>query len=342
MNNWFKTIKKSWITIWLISAVICCSVLFTYAAYTRINIVKRVVSADAGAGARFSSDYMTAQNINMVTRKAFPTTSSDPLVPVHIFNYPYPKSALYRNVETEYSLTARIGTYDGSTFTALTGSALEGLSNDYYVTYKGTQKKFNTSDVATVNFSSCIIPEGRVAPDIFYVHFDSDELGDNPPEYYVEMVATPLDSSLPILRGYVAVRYAKLSDSGWTGELEELSNLKTYDAYNYILQGNGTGRITFKWDPTYLTINKQFLQNPEYTFYINGGEVNGSGSLSESSFPTGGDGMKSITLVVNSVQKNRYEVQFYKTDTSESSNYDYSNSAIKDYLPDSDAWVEAE
>lgn len=332
-----KLMRKNWITVWFLVCVITCTSLISYAAFTRINIVKRVVSTDAGAGARFSSDSMDTSIAGMTSRKSFYSQSADPNAEVYVFNYPYPKASLYRNTVTEYDVAARIGTHDGTTFTPLTGEDLSELSNSYYINYNGgTNAVFNNSSVP-VTFENCRMNAGKVNPDCFNVHFDSAELGDTPPGYCVEMIATPKDTSLPTLKGYISVRYLKTVESGWTGTLEELDNNKVYDGYNYILEGSGEGRITFSWNSDFLTINKQFLQNPENKFYISGAEVNGSSSLSESDFSTG-SGTCSITLVVDSQEKNRYEVQFYKTDTSGSN--DYRNSVIKTYLPDSNNWVE--
>ena len=344
MKKVLKKLRKHWLSAWLVVALLACSSLFAYAAFTRINIVKRVVSTDAGVGARFSSDSMDNTTSGMTTRKSFSSQSEDANVEVNVFNYPYPKASLYRNVVTEYDVVARIGTHDGTTFTALSGEALTGLSNAYYINYNGgTNYLFNASS-GTVSFEDCSIAAGKVDPDIFNVHFDNSELGDTPPGYCVEMIATPKDTSLPVLKGYISVRYVKQAESGWTGTLDELSGTRIYDGYNYILEGSGSGKITFHWNPTYVTINKQFLQNPENTYYINGSNVTGDSNLSltEDSFTTDATtGMKSLTLVVDSQKKNRYVVQFYKTDSNNVS-YDYSNAAIKNYLPDtaSSDWEE--
>lgn len=338
LKKFLNFLHKNWITVWFLICIITCTSLISYAAFTRINIVKRVVSTDVGAGVRFSSDSMDSSNAGMISRKSFYSQSADPNAEVYVFNYPYPKASLYRNTVTEYDVVARIGTHDGTTFTPLTGETLTGLSDDYYINYKGGANALFNSSYAPILFENCRMNAGKVSPDCFNVHFDSAELSDNPPEYCVEMIATPKDTSLPTLKGYISVRYIKTAESGWTGALEELDNNKEYDGYNYILEGSGEGRITFSWNPNLLTINKQFLQNPDNKFYIDEAVVLGGSSLTESSFSTV-FGMKSITLVVDSQEKNRYEVQFYKTDTSGSN--DYRNSVIKSYLPDSSNWVEA-
>ena len=337
-------LRKNWITLWLAVAFLSLTVIVAYAAYTRVNGVKRVISTGAGVGDRFSSDVMSSAVT--VTRKGFDDDSVVPSVTGKVFNYPYPKASLYRTAVTDYTLTATIGTYNNNTFTPLSGNDLTDLDEAYAIKYKytGTLQTFKANS-GTVTLA-CSMAAGRVDPDEIFMYFSTDELStdeENPaPEYYIQLVAEPDDKELPTLTGYVTVRYQKVASTGWNGYLETLDNNLTYDGFNYTLEGTGTGRITFKYDPRFVTINKYFLQNSENTFYINNTNTAGSDSITEDSFSTDQTtGMKVVTLVVNSEIKNRYVIQFYKKDTS--GNNDYSNSAISSYLPATGegAWVEA-
>ena len=150
----------------------------------------------------------------------------------------------------------------------------------------------------------------------------------------MQIVAVPDDPELPTLRGIVLVRYNKAADTGWSGKVEDLKAGTDYDGFNYVIKGDGKGKITFSWDPTAVTINQQFLHNPEVKFYINGAEVAGSDSFDESSITTS-NGVKTLILVVDSRKKNRYDVQFYKIDPT----IDYSAAKVKTYLPESNKWV---
>lgn len=331
---------KSWITIWLIIAALSFIVAISYAAFTRVSIVKRVISTDAGVGDRFSSDTMGA-TAHTVTRKGFPNRSDDPLVEAHVYNYPYPKSSLYRNAVTNYTLTATIGTYDTAfspLSASMTAEELAAISNQYTIQYKnGTIYKFNEAASGTVTIP-CSMAAGKVDPDLFKLHYDPAELSDTPPGYCIKMVATPEDTELPTLIGYVMAKYIQTADTGWKGYIETLESGKEYDAYNYIVEGSGKGRITFRWKYEKVSINQSFLQNKDVTFYINDIPTQGSSTIKESDLPTS-DGYKSVTLVVDSTDKNRYEIQFYKTDTT---NNTYSNSDAESYLPDTTPsdWVE--
>lgn len=341
--KFLKKLRKNWITVWLVIAALSLTVIVSYATYTRVNVVKRVISTGAGVGDRFSSDVMSSAVT--VTRKGFDDDSVVPSVTGKIYNYPYPKASLYRSVVTDYKVTATIGTYINNVFTPLNGDALTNLDGSYEIKYKstGTPQKFKDNNGTVI--LTCSMAAGKVDPDEIYMYFSKDELSrddENPaPEYYIELVAEPDDNELPSLTGYVTVRYQEIASTGWKGALETMDAGLTYDGYNYILEGTGNGRITFKYNSDLVTINEYFLHNPENTFYINGANTIGNNSLSEESFSTDQTtGMKSITIVVNSDVRNRYVIQFYKKDTS--GNNDYSNSAIGGYLPatkESD-WVE--
>ena len=331
----FKKIRNNWITTWLVIAALSLTTIIAYAAYTRVNVTKRVMSTGAGVGDRFSSDVMSSAGT--VTRKGYSgvenTEGWRPNVDGKVFNYPHPKTSLYRNSKTDYQVTATIGTYVNGTFSPLTGEDLTNLSDDYSIKYKssGNEQRFNENNGEIT--LSCSMAAGKIDPDEIYMYFSTDELSVTPPGYYIQLVAQPDETELPTLTGYVTVRYQEVADSGWKGTLEELDD-SHFDGYNYILEGNGSGRITFRYNPTYVNINQYFLHNSENKFYFpidaeTGNTVEGSDSITENSF-TPVNGMTEITLVVDSEKKNRYVIQFYKKDSSQS----FTNNDVKNYLPD--------
>ena len=335
MKKTIKFLRENWIKLWIVVVVLALSGVVTYAAFTRINIVKRVISTDEGVGDRFSSDYMQSSGV-FKTRETKNSQTDIPEVSVHVFNYPYPKSAFYRNSETTYKLTARLGTMNGNVFTPLNTASLPQeeaalLNAGGYKIALGSDVKTFTSTVLNAEFNSCTIAAGAAYSNEFTLTFDINEVSDNPKEYYMELVASPDDSELPTLRGYVSVRYAQTATSGWSGKLETLDASKSYDGFNYILTGTGSGEITFKWKSEFVLINKQFLENKNYSFKINGAVQKGSSTVKTyvDNLQPDESGYKSLTLVVDSTKNNRYEVQFFKT---WASGADYTNS-ISDYLP---------
>lgn len=329
MKRIFEIIKKYWISIWLIAAALSLFAISTYAIYTRVTIAKRVVSTQAGIGSLFSSDHMSVGGTRSI--EPFIDNTENARVAVRVFNYVFPKEAVYRNVDTEYELTATIGLFDSTgTFQPLSdATAIADL--DYSISY-GNQTH-NFADNVTHTFTGCVIPGGAANADLFTVIFDKSELGNDPKGYCVALEASPLDTDLPKLTGYITVRFSKQAASGWRGEVEELDETKIndYDGYNYYLEGNGTGYLTFRWNRNYVTINKHFLNNKENEFYKkeNDAWVKLSTPPVESELPESG-GMVSVTILVDSVDKtNRYEVQFFKVDPSNS----YTKAAVEGYLP---------
>ena len=337
MKRVLKALRKNWIKLWLVIAVVAFTGIVSYAAFTRVNIVKRVISTDEGVGDRFSSDHMKSSGID-ITRETFSATDVAPSVHVHVFNYPYPKSSFYRNSETTYTLTARLGTMSGTTFTLLDVAALSAdeiaLLNQggYKISCNGGTPKVFSSTARTQVFENCIIASGSAASDDFTLTFDISEIkSETPNEYFMELVAVPDDSELPTLTGYVSVRYAKTANNGWNGVLETLDANKSYDGFNYIVSGTGKGEISFKWKSGYVSINKQFLENKSYSFKVNGTTMTGGAGVTSAvaALSPDANGYISISLIVDSTKKNRYEVQFFKTGIAGA---DYTGS-MKVYLP---------
>ena len=95
----------------------------------------------------------------------------------------------------------------------------------------------------------------------------------------------------------------------WTGSFAE-TTADSYDAFNYIIKGQGKGTVTLTWDNSQLEINKVFLEN-------NSLSVTSEGSMS------------SLTIEVDStVGQNRYDIQFYKTENGSYTDMDTINGYV--------------
>ena len=343
MNKIISNIKKYWLTIWLIIATLSFSLITTYAIYTRITIAKRVVSTQAGASSLFSSDYMSEGGTKTI--EPISETSTDPEVTVHVYNYVYPKEAIYRSSATEYDLVATIGIFDeNEVFHELDDeneiSELENLAYSIKYNAKNEVFKFGGENGTNHTFYGCSIAGDSANSDLFTLVFDKSELGNNAKEYCIRLVAYPYDSDLTRLTGDVMVRYSKQASVGWSGEVEDLNNsiINSYDGFNYYLEGNGKGKITFKWNASRLTINKEFLSNTENVFYnkVSDEEFEKYNTPPvESELTPDDEGFVYLTLEVDSTEKNRYEIQFFKVGPI----YNYSKSDVEGYLPDSNDWT---
>lgn len=328
VNKLVRTFKKHWITIWLIIAVISLTVVTSYAIYTRITIAKRVVSTQAGANSLFSSDHMNSTVLKVI--EPVSDNSVDVEVPVNVFNYSYPKESVYRGDITEYDLIATIGTLGSNdSFTPLTGDDLAGLSSlNYKIVHNENNDTFvfGAGGNASHTFSGCSIVGGSAGNDLFTLTFDKIELGNAPNGYCIKLVAVPFNGDLPTLTGLVMVRFSKRASTGWTGSLEEIDESieDDYDAYNYYLEGNGKGKLTFRWNSKYVRINPDFKNNSDYSF---------DGDITDI-----GNDISQLTINVDSSEINRYEIQFFKVDPKE---YSYKKADVELYLPDTNPsdWV---
>ncbi|MBR1752194.1 MAG: hypothetical protein IJ740_15235 [Ruminococcus sp.] len=332
MNELIKKAKKHWIVIWLVVAVILFTVVLSYAIYTRVTIAKRVVSTEASAGILFSSDYMSINGMRTTEPRTDDTENAS--VSVHVFNYAYPKEAVFRSNETQYDLTATIGRIDNNNnFTPLEDmNEISGLT--YSVTYNKTNDTFAFTNENQHTFEECTIDGGKASQDLITVVFDKTELSNTAKGLCVKLEAEPYDSELSTLTGYIKVRFSKLASTGWKGELEELDADKDYDGFNYYLEGNGKGKITFRWKPNKVTINKQFLTNANIEF-----EGFDGSSKTEKDLTADANGYVSLTVKVDSAETNRYEIQFFKVDPS----LPYDKESVLTYLPPTPAvsgdWV---
>ena len=338
MNSLLKKLRKHWILVWLVVAAVSFSAVIVFAIYTRVSVVKRVISTEAGIGSRFSSDHMSVNGLRTI--EPISDISGDAEFDIKVFNYAYPKESSFRAEDTIYDLTATLGVLDDEeNFTALSDAdeiaALSSLS--YSITYKKNNDTFEFGAGGEVShtFESCLIPGNRAGEDPFTLVFDQSEFGETPLKYCMKLEATPQDSERSKLLGYVTVRYSKKALTGWNGKLEKLDSGKEYDGYNYYLEGSGKGKLTFRWDKRYVTINKEFLNNKDITF----DGISDNSTLKESDLPddTENTNMKKLTIIVDSTNVNRYEVQFFKIDPSE----DYSINKVAQYLPDTteDDWA---
>lgn len=342
MKSFWSKVKKHWISIWLVIAVMAFTTVISYAAYTRVTVAKRVISTGEGAGLPFGSDLMSS-TVKKIKRMPFSDQNDVPDVPLSVFNYPYPRRSSCGIDETLYDLTVTLGTLDAlSEFSPLTGSDITNLGTGYSVIEEqGEQRSFifGTDDQITHTFSDCSIAGGNYNSNLFTLKFDQAELTAAVPKgYCIKMQAVPADSELPTLTGYVLVRYIKTADSGWSGELENLTANTDYDAFNYIIKGSGKGNFTFKWNANKVAINQQFLQNSDVKFLINDEVVSGNDEFTEDDITKGADGFRTLTIVVDSSKSNRYDVHFYKVNNTQSGSSDYDNTSVASYIPKSTTW----
>ena len=123
---------------------------------------------------------------------------------------------------------------------------------------------------------------------------------------YVKMTASPMPSldsynGLHELSGILSITEGKTDLSqGWSGRFNDSTNETDYDGFNYVISGNGSATITFKWRDDKFEINPFFLSS-------------NSATIPNAPAQSTVDGVKwnSITINANSDRTSRYDIQLY-------------------------------
>ena len=208
---------------------------------------------------------------------------------INVCNYVQNDPSNVNENDISYTLTLALMNSDGSVYSGDT----EGLSvtdND------GSAHSFS-SGVCTI--SGQLLEKNQRSVNTYTIIVPKQMVG----AVQMSAVAEPSDSS-----SYSAANGNKLgrtftfaeynaSATTWTGSFSE-TDADGYDAFNYIIRGQGKGTVTLTWDASQLEINKIFLDS------------NGlQGNL------TSNGNMKSLIFEVDSTDgQNRSDIQFYKTE----------------------------
>lgn len=280
----------------LLLLVLVCLVLLasgTFAAYTNVESIKRVVATRKGVdeNRRFSSNYLT----NNPNPDSFPLrligiaeNSQNVSFAVTVCNYLQEDRTLINENDITYTLTAMLIGPDGTPITdksqitytkkdgdsvTLTGEEVRqsvAISNTTYEGGKYNAAQTLYADVASENVY-------RITSN------DSDLLR----SISIQIEALPTDTLVaPRLAGLLKFSAAAAQTTDWTGRFVGPEDA---DAFNYELSGSAQGTLTLTWDPS-LVINPSFEA-----------EVGSTVINSSISFYVGGPG-----------QPNHYRVQFYK------------------------------
>ena len=345
MREVFETLKKHWITAWLIIVIVVSSGFFAYAAYTEIFAVKRVVSTQSEPKVLFSSNCMRIGG----TRKQMPANAYN--VTVCNFDQNFPD--MPNPVEIKYTFKARLelkvgdGYYSYDMLGEATDNGGAGLSGD---TLAEAQEKFQKlkekelrysiqmveDDAGTISdrddhvlsylsganyeyvYEGQSLTAGKTSTDRFKVMIPAEDMQNTDPEFFVYTEAKPTDQTLNEIYARLYGAVVEEAEAQWRGDiLEEDCGTIDYDFYNYILTGNSVGTIDIMWNPEYFEISEFF------TSAVAGNEFEDGNDPQD--VTVGEETWKKLTLKVNAFDTldpengtvlkkgiNRYEIQFYK------------------------------
>lgn len=266
---------KSWVTIWLILVCAALLVTGTYAAYTKVEYVKRVVaSKNRTETVLFSSNYLSQRESSSQT---YPTrmipvgTQSDASVTVTVCNYP--QSDLTRvNEETiTYTLTASLVDINDNPITAetiITYQDAEG--NQATITGEELAGKIKINDTDFDSTDITYSAEGTLTGGTAQSQFYKITCGkDDIPilsAISIRMEAVPHDNNIGMkLMGQLRLGTNYQQRTSWTGTFSGLPNADNevttdHDAFNYEISGTMEQTMRLSWNPDYVTLGRWSLE----------------------------------------------------------------------------------
>ncbi|WP_455529002.1 hypothetical protein [Ruminococcus sp.] len=320
IKNIYKKIIKYPVTIWMLVSIIALAAVYvSYAAYNGTADVKRVVSTQATSVTVFSSNYLELySNTEMAVKNLRTTTEGNFIVSITVCNYDQMDFNSYAKSQIDYEFKAELVKQDNNNYVPVTSVQKNGSdAKTFYVQKIMDDNQTSIGDQYTLNgnggtfsytFSNESLTGVNSYKDSFDICFDAAEVARDVPELFIRVTATPteesrqLNSGISTLASIISISQGRSVETGWHGSLQETGN-EEYDGYNLIIEGSGAGTIDILWDNTKFTMNPAFI-----TLYGN----TGKGILSLERDDDEREGWKIRTLEVNSMEDNRYVVQFYK------------------------------
>ena len=283
-----KIIKKQWILLWVVAVSSALIFLGAYAAYTNINKVKRVVSTQGGAGTAFSSNYLSIipkdtsnYDMKLIT---IPGNSDKKEFEINVCNYVQNNPSMINENTINYNMkftlvnaaSNDVITDEYNTVSVKIGDVIQSFSKGVCeIASQSLAGKSRNSNTYTVT-----VPRDFIESVNIKVEAIPDETSYN------------YTGSNKLARIFTFAEYTETT-TAWSGAFSETDI--NYDAFNYVVKGQGKGDFTLTWDPSQLEISQVFLNNSALTVQ------------------TTSDGKSFVVIEVDSDIISRYDIQFYKT-----------------------------
>ncbi|MBQ7700662.1 MAG: hypothetical protein IJT49_10035 [Clostridia bacterium] len=320
MNNRSNNIvsKKKFRNILIIVTAICViSIVLgfvTVSLFTSSLQAQRTIAAYDTEGDRFSSNLLLKSSSKDNVRTEYTTNTTMPVTAVvTLCNYQQGMQTLPFPDEFTYTLTARLVKYNETSvppdYVEVNSSYISVLESSSQYSYTVTVNNGTSSTTlgsstnVSGTFSGSFAKNQQTGKmeghtDSYTISFSTDFITD-PQNLYLELIAEPPSNSpLPVLRGIIKPELRAAGASNlWTGTFRDDKNVapNSYDGYNYLITGTGSGTVTVTWNSTKVVLS----------------EVSKNTLLSIPEARQIGD---SITFPVDSDDESRYDLQFYKVD----------------------------
>lgn len=298
--------KKNWIAIWLVVFCAAWLVTGTYAAYTKVDSIKRVVSTTSGAEVRFSSNHMTLTDngVNASTYKLTAIASSGASsvsVSTTVCNFPQGDAAKSNPNTIAYCFTAELLDIAGNPVNA-TSQLSYSDANGNQVPVTGAEiaeaLKINNIAFETVdNGAYCLeigeqqLTGGEAHQNVYKL---TCEQGKTPmlDAVMIQMKATPTNPTScgiganQILAGRLRILVNTGRSTVWTGRFTDtgVTDTSGLDAFNYEISGTAKGDYVLTWNADTVALSPWFLKDIGKTINPGGNSI--SISLGEPETPT--------------------------------------------------------
>jgi hypothetical protein len=341
-----KFIKYNWISMWLTGAIVALAISCSFAAYTNISSVKRVVSTQGGVGLLFSSNYLNAYALDdssWGTKRISISDGNSYSISVSVCNYEQGNTAKVNSEQIDYVLTATLVDKNGNEIksddTVLitdgegnakqddNGNAIRikgaELFQHFGITIVGSDQSYSfTQGVCTIQ--NQVLPAGIATRNVYRISIEEAYVND----VYVKVCARPVGANNTAVDTYPATESRQLARVlsasvysigqavNWSGRFtdpkyEDAPYL--LDGFNYELSGNGQGTVTLIWDHTKVEISPWFLAQIGTYTKLNPVQSNMSG----------------ISFQVDSDYTRSYKLQFYRVVPSDKSE---TQESVKNYV----------
>lgn len=313
--------KRYWLTLWLVVAVLSFAVVgVVYAAFTKSNSEKTVLARVGKTGKLFSSNYLQKGTSIADTIFYVDAESSELVDFVRISNYVQGSPGKPYARAINYELEMKLVYLNGENYTVFSDPSLIGTRyikvniNGGSVIYFGYNEDADEyQNVAAAYTTDLSLAGGAPASDVIRVEYSPDQkaLLTTPdpakPKMYLEIKATPTPASnyldIDPLSGRLNLQLTgQVQSVVWSGYINETgarenvsgTSASTLDDYNYVIEGTGKGTIRLTWNITYLELNHDFIAEL---------------STTEGYSYLAGD----LMFKVDSNITSRYDTQFYRT-----------------------------
>ena len=332
-----KFIKKQWLLIWIVAAAIALTTMGAMAAYISANsTMKRVVVSASSQGKLFSSNVLVEDGKNTYIPRYFSQLTDESLtypVDIYLWNYSLTNPARWYSDDIDYSIKFTLTDSEGTALTAAEiGSRTEIIADEEH----NTLATLNSSTFTYTKSGESLEYDAQESDEGKYTlkysgNWNLDNDTDICVKVEVEFEKGTDDTKyqdLNPLGGIIGLKKSVTTEStGWQAYISERTAGKTVtacDGYNMIVSGFGAATITIKWDTRYLGCNKNFYDGSIYTFGTY------TDNTKEVLYTAPAEGSNIATLVIKAdtasavtSNRNRYDIQFYKTGASEPSDWSF-------------------